>query len=278
MEPRRLDGKRAIVTGGGNGIGRACALRLAAEGASVVVADVLLDAATSVASDIASDGGRSRPVELEASDRASNDAMVAAAVEAFGGVDVLVTAAGISHARYRSGDTANDMAELALAAQALSEPYRALVDLPLADWQEVLDVNLTGTMLAMQSAARRMVEQGSGGSIVSIASIAAKAPEAGPMAYAVSKAGVWMLTKSAARSLASAGVRVNAIGPGFIDTNMTRILSDMEPVRSQVLAQIPMGRLGHPGEVAAVAAFLAGEDASYMTGEILHPGGGFFTG
>ncbi|MCU4187403.1 SDR family oxidoreductase [Acidiferrimicrobium sp. IK] len=259
MEPRRLDGKRAIVTGGGNGIGRACALRLAAEGASVVVADVLLDAATLVASDIASDGGRSRPVELEASDQASNDAMVAAAVEAFGGVDVLVTAAGISHARYRSGDTANDMAELALAAQALSEPYGALVDLPLGDWQEVLDVNLTGTMLAMQSAARRMVQQGSGGSI---ASIAAKAPEAGPMAYAVSKAGVWMLTKSAARSLAAAGVRVNAIGPGFIDTNMTRILSDMEPVRSQVLAQIPMGRLGQPGEVAAVAAFLAGEDAS----------------
>jgi NAD(P)-dependent dehydrogenase (short-subunit alcohol dehydrogenase family) len=141
----------------------------------------------------------------------------------------------------------------------------------------VLDVNLTGTFLALQATARQMVAQGTGGSIITIASVAAKQPEAGPMSYAVSKAGVWMLTKSAARSLGKAGIRVNSIGPGFIDTNMTAMATAIPEARDMFLAGLPLGRLGTPRDVADTALFLASDESSYFTGEILHPDGGFFT-
>jgi 3-oxoacyl-[acyl-carrier protein] reductase len=142
----------------------------------------------------------------------------------------------------------------------------------------VIDVNLTGTFLAVQAAARHMVGAGTGGSIVTIASVAAKHPEAGPVAYAVSKSGVWMLTKHAARSLGPRGIRVNAIGPGFIDTNMTKLIGELPMVKDQFLASLPLGRFGTPEEVASTALFLASDESSYFTGEILHPDGGFFTG
>jgi NAD(P)-dependent dehydrogenase (short-subunit alcohol dehydrogenase family) len=122
-----------------------------------------------------------------------------------------------------------------------------------------------------------MLEQGRGGSIVTIASIAAKHPEAGPAAYAVSKAGVWMLTKHAARSLGPAGIRVNAIGPGFIETNMTAPLREIPGVADMLLDNLPLRRMGTAREVADTALFLAGDESSYFTGEILHPDGGFVT-
>ena len=274
---RRLTGKVAVVTGGGNGIGRACCTRFAEEGARVVVADILDAAAKETAGEITAAGGDAVALTVDAADHAANDAMIERAVEAFGGVDILVTAAGVSHADYVSGDTARDMASFGSMAQALAEPHRLLLDLELAAWQRVLDINLTGTLLAVQAAARSMVERQRGGSIITIASIAAKVPEAGPPAYAVSKAGVWMLTKAAARSLAKAGIRVNAIGPGYIETNMTKLLTDLPMVRDLALTQIPMGRVGRPEEVANVALFLASDEASYVTGEILHPDGGFYT-
>jgi NAD(P)-dependent dehydrogenase (short-subunit alcohol dehydrogenase family) len=189
-----------------------------------------------------------------------------------------VTAAGISHAEYRSGDREADVQMLTSAIEGAMDPAARFADLPLAAWQKVLDVNLTGTFLAVQSAARRMLELGTPGSIITIASVAAKHPEAGPVSYAVSKSGVWMLTKHAARSLGPRGIRVNAIGPGFIDTNMTKLIGDMPEVRDQFLAGLPLGRFGTPEEVAATALFLAGDESSYFTGEILHPDGGFFTG
>jgi len=274
---RRLTGKVAVVTGGGNGIGRACCTRFADEGAQVVVADILDAAAKETAAEITAAGGDAIARAVDAADQAANDAMIERAVEAFGGVDILVTAAGVSHADYVSGDTERDLASFGSMAQALAEPHRLLLDLDLAAWQRVLDINLTGTLLAVQAAARLMVERQRGGSIITIASIAAKVPEAGPPAYAVSKAGVWMLTKAAARSLAKAGIRVNAIGPGYIETNMTKLLTDMPMVRDLALTQIPMGRVGRPEEVANVALFLASDEASYVTGEILHPDGGFYT-
>lgn len=274
--PGRVAGKVAVVTGGGNGIGRACCTRFADEGARVVVADILETAAKETATHITDTGGDAIAVALDATDPGANDAMVERAVDAFGSLDVLVTAAGVSHAEYVSGDTERDMASFGSVARALAEPHRLLLDLDLPAWQRVLDVNLTGTLLALQAAARHMVQHG-GGSIITIASIAAKIPEAGPPAYAVSKAGVWMLTKAAARSLAKAGIRVNAIGPGYIETNMTKLLTDMPAVRDLALAQIPMGRVGRPDEVANVALFLASDDASYMTGKILHPDGGIYT-
>lgn len=270
----RLDGKVAVVTGGGNGIGRACCERFAREGASVVVADLLEEPGRATVDAL---GGAGTFVPLDAADPAANEAVMDAAVDTYGGLDIVVTAAGILHADYRSGDREADAPMLTAGAEAMAEPSRALTGLSLDGWQRVLDVNLTGTFLALQSAARRMVEAGRGGSIVTIASIAAKHPEAGPVSYAVSKAGVWMLTKHAARSLGPAGIRVNAIGPGFIRTNMTRLVADLPEVERRLLGTVPLGRMGEPDEVAATALFLASDESSYFTGEILHPDGGFFT-
>lgn len=273
----RLDGKVAVVTGGGNGIGRACCERFAEEGADVVIADVLDEPGAETVAAVESQGRKAMFVHLDASSPADNEALVAQAVDTFGAIDVLVTAAGISHAAYRSGDREADAELLAQAAERMQDPARAFAELPLEGWHRVLDVNLTGTFLAVQAAARCMVQAGRGGSIVTIASVAAKHPEAGPVSYAVSKAGVWMLTKHAARSLGPAGIRVNAIGPGFIETNMTRIIADLPMVRDQVVGTIPLRRLGQAREVADTAVFLASEESSYFTGEILHPDGGFYT-
>ena len=272
--PDRLHGRVAVVTGGGNGIGRACCERFAAEGASVVVADLLEEAGTATVDAL---GGRALFVPLDAADPAANEALMDAAVDAFGGIDVLVTAAGISHAAYRSGDRHADLAMLAGAVEAMQDPAKGFFELPLEGWQRVIDVNLTGTFLAVQSAGRRMVAAGRGGSIVTIASIAAKHPEAGPVSYAVSKAGVWMLTKHAARSLGPSGIRVNAIGPGFIRTNMTRIIEELPMAEEQFVAAIPLRRMGEAREVADTAVFLASDESSYYAGEILHPDGGFYT-
>lgn len=272
----RLADRVALVTGGGNGIGRACCQRFAAEGARVVVADVLEDAGRDTVAQIAGEGGEARFFALDAASPVQNRAAVHEAVDAYGGLDVLVTAAGITHANYRSGDRSGDAEMLAQAAESLADPSLRLRNYALDDWSRVLEVNLTGTFLAVQAAADVMVPAGRG-SIITLASIAAKVPEAGPLAYAVSKAGVWMLTKHAARTLGPAGVRVNAIGPGFIGTNMTRIIQEMPLIHDQLMTQIPMGRMGRPEEVAAVALFLASDDAGYVTGEILHPDGGFFT-
>ena len=273
----RLSGKVAVVTGGGNGIGRACCERFAEEGADVVVADLIEEAAAETVAAVEAAGRKAVLVTMDAASPADNTALVDRAVDAFGGIDVLVTAAGISHASYRSGDRTADAELLAQAAERFMDPAKPFVELALEDWQRVLDVNLTGTFLAVQAAARRMVEQGRGGSIITIASIAAKHPEAGPASYAVSKAGVWMLTKHAARSLGPVGIRVNAIGPGFIETNMTRIIRDLPMVTEQLMATIPLRRMGLPREVADTAVFLAGDESSYFTGEILHPDGGFYT-
>ncbi len=274
---RGLDGKVAVVTGGGNGIGRACCLRLADEGADVLVADILEDHGAKTVAEIEAMGRRAAFARVDTSSPADNDAMVATAVQELGGVDVLVTAAGISHRDYRSDDSA-DPAASRLEERAVVGAARQFVDTALDDWARVLDVNLTGTLLSMQSAVRQMLEQGRGGAIVTISSIAAKHPEPGAPAYGVSKAGVWMLTLHAAKMLVDEGIRVNSVGPGFIETNMTKMLRDRPEAMAPFLGSIPMARMGRPEEVAAAVAFLASDDASYFTGELLHPDGGYFTG
>jgi NAD(P)-dependent dehydrogenase (short-subunit alcohol dehydrogenase family) len=276
---RGLDGKVAVVTGGGNGIGRACCLRLADEGAHVLVADILEDHGAKTVAEIEAMGRRAAFARVDTSNPADNDAMVATAVKELGGVDVLVTAAGISHQGYRSDESGeNDPALSRLQERAVVGAARQFVDTPLEDWTRVLDVNLTGTLLSMQSAVRQMLEQGRGGAIVTISSIAAKHPEPGSPAYGVSKAGVWMLTLQAAKMLVDEGIRVNSVGPGFIETNMTKMLRDRPEAMAPFMGSIPMARMGQPEEVAAAVAFLASDDASYFTGELLHPDGGYFTG
>jgi NAD(P)-dependent dehydrogenase (short-subunit alcohol dehydrogenase family) len=270
----RLDGKVALVTGGANGIGLACVQRFAQEGARVVIADVLDDPGESAAVDLRGEGHEAIFVHLDASSPADNDAAVLIATRDFGRLDILVTAAGISFAGYTSGDDSRSTAMT--AAGAAPSPATAFLHLPVEQWQPVLDVNLTGTMLAVQAAGKQMVSQG-GGAIVTIASIAALAGEAGSLAYSVSKAGVWMLTKMAASALATEGVRVNAIGPGYIDTNMTKIIGTIPEFAGKLLDQIPMRRFGAPPEIANVALFLASDEASYVTGELFIADGGFYT-
>jgi NAD(P)-dependent dehydrogenase (short-subunit alcohol dehydrogenase family) len=273
---RGLEGKVAVVTGGGNGIGRACCLRFADEGMDVLVADILDEHGAKTVAEIEAAGRRGVFVRTDTTNPDDNDAMVNAAVEELGGVDVLVTAAGISHRGYRSGDAAEQVGWR--TERDIAGPAEQFANHALDDWHAVLDVNLTGTLLSMQSAVRRMLEQGRGGSIVTISSIAAKHPEPGTPAYGVSKAGVWMLTLQAAKMLTGSGIRVNSVGPGFIETNMTQVLRDLPDTMAQFWGSIPMRRMGTPDEVAAAVAFLASDDASYFTGELLHPDGGFFTG
>ena len=193
------------------------------EGARVVIADVLDDPGESAAVDLRGEGHEAIFVHLDAASPADNEAAVLVAARDFGSLDILVTAAGISFAGYTSGDDSRPTRDH--RGSAAMSPATAFLHTPLEAWQPVLDVNLTGTMLAVQAAGKQMVGQPGGGSIITIASIAALAGEAGSLAYSVSKAGVWMVTKMAATALASEGVRVNAIGPGYIDTNMTKIIA-----------------------------------------------------
>jgi NAD(P)-dependent dehydrogenase (short-subunit alcohol dehydrogenase family) len=274
----RLAGKVAVVTGGGNGLGRATSLRFAEEGAAVVVADLLDGPGDETVREIEKLGGRAAFVSVDVTSRADNDAMARTAIEQFDGLHVVVTAAGVAMANYVSGDL--ELAEKTMRAQSQSDAARAFAELDVDEWQTVLDVNLTGTLKSLQSCVAAMLDHGSAhdASLITIASIAAKHPDAGSVPYGVSKAGVWYLTKKLARDLAPAGIRVNSIGPGFIETNMTAIMQFMpEAARQHIVRQIPMGRMGRPHEIANTALFLASDEASYFTGEILHPDGGFYT-
>jgi NAD(P)-dependent dehydrogenase (short-subunit alcohol dehydrogenase family) len=274
----RLQDQVAVVTGGANGLGRASAVRFAEEGADVVIADLLPEPAAEAVAAVEATGRRAVFHQLDASSKEQNEEVADLAIDTFGRLDVLLTAAGISHGGYRSGDPEADRQRVARQLEYQDDPALAFCDIELDDWARVLEVNLTGTFLAIQAVARRMIERGTAGRIITIASIAAKNPDAGPPAYTASKAGVWMLTKKAARELAPAGIRVNSIGPGYIATNMTAVIDQLEERRQQLLAAIPLGRFGVPREIADAAAFLASEESSYMTGQIIHPDGGFFTG
>ncbi|GAA4977541.1 SDR family NAD(P)-dependent oxidoreductase [Yinghuangia aomiensis] len=273
----QLDGKVAVVTGGANGIGRACCERFADEGADIVVADILDERGMDTIAAVEKRGRRAAYMHADASSPTDNETVMQHAVDMFGSLDVLVTAAGISTADYRSDKPQAVARRAAKHARDQPDPMRRFTELRLGDWQKVLDVNLTGTLLAVQAAARVMLDLKKRGSIITIASIAAKHPEAGAPAYSVSKAGVWMLTKYAARVLGPAGIRVNAIGPGFIETNMTAVVRGLPDLEERLLADVPLGRMGTAREVADAALFLAGQQSSYFTGEMLHPDGGFYT-
>jgi 3-oxoacyl-[acyl-carrier protein] reductase len=175
----RLEGKVAVVTGGANGIGRACCERFAEEGADIVVADVSADAAAETVALIEKLGRRAVYVRCEATSAIDTDAVMARAVSDLGGVDILVTAAGITHATYESGNMQREIEYVGDLGDLIVDPARMFSEIPMDDWQRVIDVNLTGTYLAMRAAVGPMRARG-GGAIVTIASIASKQPEAGP--------------------------------------------------------------------------------------------------
>ena len=258
----RLADKAALITGGGSGIGRACAVRFAVEGANVCVADLDLAGATDTAARVQALGRKALAVQIDTTDEAANDAMARRCVETLGGIDVLVAAAGIASPRQ--------------PAAGADQPL-TILSIPTERFRAVVDVNLYGVLFSNRAVARWMVEHRRRGSIVNLGSIMSKMPSPGA-AYGVSKAGVWMLTKALAQELAPHGIRVNAIGPGFIETPMTAPLRADEKRSRWAMAMTPMGRYGTPEEVANTALFLASDEASFFTGEILHPSGGVFLG
>ena len=244
-----LSGKVAIITGGARGIGRACAERFVREGAKVVVADIDRARGQETAAEISGGGTQALFVACDVGDSVQVSDLIAASVDAFGALDVLVNNAGILH----TGD---------------------FMDLTEQDFDRVLRVNLKGPLLVGQAVARQLIDQGRGGAIVNLSSVGAVLAAPFQAAYNVSKGGVAQLTRVMALSLAPHGIRVNAIGPGTIGTDMTNDMLEDDSLRRRILSRTPLGRVGDPAEVAAVAVFLASEEASYITGQTVYCDGG----
>jgi len=244
----RFAGQVAVVTGGGKGIGRACAEAFGAEGAAVVIADIDAEAGSAVAQAIEAAGGRATFVKTDVGDAAQAQRLIDRTLAAFGRLDVLINNAGI----IRTAE---------------------FLEISEADFDAVLRVNLKGVFLVGQAAARAMVAQGKG-AIVNMSSTNAVVAIPNQVPYATSKGGVNQLTKVMALALADKGIRVNAIGPGSILTDLLQVVMRDEAARRKILSRTPMGRCGEPAEVAKVALFLASDDASYLTGQTIYPDGG----
>jgi NAD(P)-dependent dehydrogenase (short-subunit alcohol dehydrogenase family) len=249
MGARRLEGRRAIVTGAGSGIGRAIALRLSGEGARVALADVDAGAAEAVAAEL---GGETLVQETDVSDAAEVEALVRRVVEAWGGLDVMVNNAGVGVAGTTPG-TGED------------------------DWQRVIDVNLKGTFLGMKYAIPAIEESG-GGSVINMSSIAALVGLTDRAAYSAAKGGILALTRAAAIDHISGGVRVNCIAPGTVETpwvsRITAGYDDPKEARAKMQARQPHGRFVQPEEIAAMTAYLASDEAASCVGACMVVDGG----
>jgi len=246
----RLEGKVALVAGAGGGIGGAGAAGLASEGASVVSADIDAAAAEAVAARIRAGGGRATSTALDVRDREAVDAVVAITVRAFGRLDVLLDCAGVSH-----GGT--------------------FLDLEHGEWERVIAVNLTGMFHLGQAAARQMVRQGGGGSIINVTSQLAEVARPERAAYVASKGGGRSLTHAMALDLAAHGIRVNAIAPGPTLTGLTRASYADPERRRATIAQIPLGRLGDPQDLIGAILFLASDESIWATGSTITVDGGY---
>jgi len=241
-----LKDKIALVTGAARGIGRAIALELARSGASVAVVDIDEQAAAAVSGELASLGVRAKAYRCDVSDLAEVEKMAGECLQDFGRVDILVNNAGITR------DT-------------------LLLRMKEEEWDLVLRVNLKSAFNCTKALSRNMLKQKSG-RIVNISSVVGLMGNAGQANYAASKAGLIGFTKSLAREFASRGITVNAVAPGFIQTEMTASLSD--EAKARLADQIPLGSLGMPEDVAAAVAFLASDKARYITGQVIHIDGG----
>ena len=245
----RLKGQVAVITGAAAGIGLACAEEFANEGAKVVLSDVNQARGEAAAEALQAKGHEALFIACDVGDKTQVDALISGAVAAYGRLDCVVANAGIVHVA----------------------PFLELAE---ADFDRVLRVNLKGVFLTGQAAARQMVRQGHGGTIINMSSVNAELAIPSITPYVVSKGGVKQLTKVMALSLVEHGIRVNAVGPGSIKTEVfAQVASDREKLRG-ILSRTPMGRAGEPREVARVCVFLASDDSSYITGQTIYPDGG----
>lgn len=250
MSGKRLDNKVALITGGASGIGQAVALRFAQEGARVLLAD--LNPCDETLELVAQAGGTAAAIRVDTTSDSDCDAMVPEALRQFGALDIGIFAAGI---RY--------------------DPIPVL-ELETATFQRMIDINMTGVLRSARAVARQLVRQGRG-SIVNLASTAGMIPIEGSAAYCMAKAGVIMMTKVMALELARTGVRVNAVAPGFTWTRMWAYETGSdEDLWAKSLT--PMGRIGMPEEQANACLYLASDEASYVTGQVLVSAGGQYTG
>lgn len=253
----RLRGQNVFISGAASGLGAACARRFSAEGANVVIADLdqAAEASDRLVRKIESSGGAASALSCDVTSQEAVFAAVGTAIDSVGEIHCCVTSAGVATHADHAFDT-------------------RLLEISAEHWHHVLDVNLTGTLHVARACGAHMIKHGIEGSIITLASFAAKRPSRG--VYSVSKAAVWMLTRALAEELGPYRVRVNSIAPGVIDTPMLTDASggNSEEWKAAQASRITLGRIGQPDDVAGVALFLASAESAYLTGSILHPDGG----
>jgi 3-oxoacyl-[acyl-carrier protein] reductase len=245
-----LSGKVAFVTGASQGIGRACALKLATEGASVAVAARNQEKLNELVNEITAAGGKAAAFALDVTDEEQVKSAIKTAIAHFSKIDILVNNAGITR-------------------------DQLVMRMKRADWDAVLQTNLTSAYLCIQQVSMSMIKQ-RWGRIINIASVFGQMGQAGQANYSASKAGLIGLTMAIARELGSRNITCNAVAPGFIETAMTEVLGD--EFKQTAAKQIPLGRVGSPADVASAVAFLASDEASYITGHVLNVNGGMLMG